>query len=187
MMDVSIAFQNDVMEIPRENENTEAEYIEELFLSYSDEILRLCYLYLKDFHLAEDALQETFIRATKSIYQFQGNSSEKTWLIRIAINVCKTMIQSRKSHPLDISADISFLTVNSADEIEQLIEKSIVSQAILKLDTPYREVIILYYYQGLKLREIPQITGENMTTVAYRLRRGKKLLKEYLGDKMKGV
>ena len=184
-MDVTITVQKDAMEIPHKKEMTEVRYIERLFLSYSDEILRLCYLYLKDYHLAEDALQETFIRVTKSIDQFQGNSSEKTWLIRIAINVCKTTLNIRKNHPLDFSTDASFLAVNLIDEVEQLIEKSIISKAIMRLDTTYREVIILHYYQGLKLREISQITGEKMTTVAYRLRRGKKLLKEYLSERSK--
>jgi len=182
-MEALINLQGDEMEIPAEKVDTDVEHIERLFESYSDELLRLCYLYLRDYQLAEDALQETFIRVTKSIDQFRGNSSEKTWLIRIAINVCKTMILTKKKKPEDFSTEESFLSVKTADEIEQLIEKSIVSQAIMKLDTPYREVIILHYYQELKLREIPKITGESMTTVAYRLRQGKKLLKEFLTAK----
>jgi RNA polymerase sigma factor, sigma-70 family len=181
-MEGLITLQEDPMDMPIEKEYPHTENVTRLFQSYSDEILRMCYLYLKDYQLAEDALQETFIRVTKSINQFQGNSSEKTWLIRIAINVCKTMLHTKKSQSVDFSIDASYLIVRTADEINQLIEKSIVSQAIMKLDTPYREVIILHYYQELKLREIPKITGEKMTTVAYRLRQGKKLLKESLSS-----
>jgi RNA polymerase sigma-70 factor (ECF subfamily) len=172
-MDLLITLKEDANDIPDKKKNADVEHIERLFQSYSNEILRLCFLYLKDYQLAEDALQDTFIRVTKSIYQFQGNSSEKTWLIRIAINVCKTMICTKKKHPVEFSTEASFLAFKTADEIDQLIDKSIVSQAIMKLDTPYREIIILHYYQELELRKISKITGEKMTTVAYRLRHGK--------------
>jgi RNA polymerase sigma factor (sigma-70 family) len=65
------------------------EKLEELMNKYGDSIFRMCFLYLRDYHLAEDATQETFIKAMKSYDSFEHNSSEKTWLIRIAINVCQ--------------------------------------------------------------------------------------------------
>lgn len=182
-MEGLLSLQEDDLDMTHEKRNIDVVRIEELYQFHSDEILRLCYLYLKDYQLAEDALQETFFRVTKSIHQFEGNSSAKTWLIRIAINVCKTVILSQKNKPVEFAAEASFLMVKTADEIEQLIDKSIVSQAIMRLDTPYREVILLHFYQELKLREIAKITGESITTVAYRLRQGKKRLKEYLSSK----
>ena len=67
--------------------------IERLIMEYGDAILRMCYLYLKDYHLAEDAAQETFIKAMKHYESFHQKSSEKTWLTRIAINCCKNMMR----------------------------------------------------------------------------------------------
>ena len=66
-------------------------------LCESTEILffRMCYLYLKDYYLAEDATQETFIKAMKSYDSFLHNSNEKTWLIRIAINSCKKYYENK--------------------------------------------------------------------------------------------
>ena len=49
-------------------------------------LLRLCYIQLQDKGLAEDAVQETFIRAFRALDTFRGDCSEKTWLTRIAIN-----------------------------------------------------------------------------------------------------
>ena len=60
--------------------------LEHLMNEYGDTILRMCYLYLKDYQLAEDAVQETFLKALKHYGSFQHQCSEKTWLIRIAIN-----------------------------------------------------------------------------------------------------
>ena len=62
------------------------QYLERLMQEYGDSIFRMCYLYLKDYHLAEDAVQETFIKAMKSYDSFAHKSIEKTWLILIAIN-----------------------------------------------------------------------------------------------------
>lgn len=54
-------------------------------------LLRLCYIQLQDKELAEDAVQETFLKAYRSLQSFRGECSEKTWLTRIAINTCRDM------------------------------------------------------------------------------------------------
>lgn len=182
--------QNTIAFGERDGEVVEKERFEReitmLFENYSDEILRMCYLYLKDYHLAEDALQETFMRVTKSIYRFQGNSSQKTWLVRIAINVCKTILAEQKKKAVSyLSDDVlnqSALLENASDDIEKALEQGVVSNAIMQLEEPYREVVILHFYQELKIREIAKLLDIPMTTVAYRLRQGKQLLKSILGE-----
>ena len=57
---------------------------------YSDQVFRVCYLYLSDYALAEDALQDTWVKAWKALTrQSDFPEHEKTWLMRIAINTCK--------------------------------------------------------------------------------------------------
>ena len=68
------------------NEMPAEQGMERLIIEYGDAVLRMCFLYLKDYHLAEDAAQETFIKAMKHYDSFNRKSSEKTWLTRIAIN-----------------------------------------------------------------------------------------------------
>ena len=68
--------------------------IEELIDLYGDAILRLCILYLGDRQLAEDAFQETFLKAWEKWDGFRGESSVKTWLTRIAVNTCRDMLRS---------------------------------------------------------------------------------------------
>lgn len=180
MTDTTLSLQGD---IPEELEKEE-EQITEMFMKYSDEILRLCLLYLKDYHLAEDALQETFLRITKHIGSFRGQSSEKTWIVRIAINVCKTILTAKQKEEAESFAGEEWehfsLVEQGRDDLERILQRSVVSQGVMQLEEKYREVIILYFYQELKLREIAKITGDPMTTVAYRLRQGKKLLRKVL-------
>ena len=68
--------------------------IEELIDLYGDDILRLCLLYLGDRQLAEDAFQETFVKAWKRMSSFRGESSVKTWLCTIAVNTCRSMLRT---------------------------------------------------------------------------------------------
>jgi len=53
--------------------------------------LHLCCMYLKDVNMAEDTVQEAFLKAYQHMDSFRGESSEKSWLYRIAINVCNDM------------------------------------------------------------------------------------------------
>ena len=53
---------------------------------YQEPILRMCYLYLRDKTLAEDAVQETFLKVYRTMDTFRGECSEKTWIVRIAMH-----------------------------------------------------------------------------------------------------
>ena len=63
--------------------------METIMLRRITSVLRTCYLYLCDKILAEDATQETFLRVYRTIDSFRGESSEKTWILKIAMNAPK--------------------------------------------------------------------------------------------------
>jgi RNA polymerase sigma-70 factor (ECF subfamily) len=154
--------------------------IEELIDLYGDGILRLCILYLGDRHLAEDAFQETFIKAWKKRDEFRGESSVKTWLTRIAINTCRDMLRSgwfrtmRRSQPVETLFDLA------TDEDIQ--EEAAVRDALTRLPGLYREVVLLHYDQGLKIREIAKALGLSQNTVSTRLRRARALMEKELKE-----
>lgn len=97
-------------------------FLERLMNTYGDELLRMCFLYLKDYQLAEDAVQDTFLKAMKSYQFFQHQSSEKTWLTRIAINCCKNVIRTRwfRMRHVNMEADTES---KHNDPIENIVEK----------------------------------------------------------------
>jgi len=150
--------------------------LERWMREYGPSLKRTCYLYLKDVALAEDAAQETFVKAWRSFSTFRGDCSEKTWLMRIAVNICRDMLRSAWFRRMDrrVTPEELPLTAPSKDEQPQLAE------AIMALAPKYREVIILYYYQGLDTQEMALALHTSVNTAKSRLFRARKLLREQL-------
>ena len=80
---------------PGEREQT----LERLMTDYGDRVMRTCLLFLQDRPLAEDASQETFIRAWRALDQLREGDTEKAWLMKIAVNVCKSALRTRPPDP----------------------------------------------------------------------------------------
>ncbi len=144
---------------------------------YSDYLLRLCVLYLRDRALAEDALQDTYIRAWEHQDSFEEGTNEKAWLVRIAVNVCKNMLRSPWNRWVE-AENFEELVGVSRNEYEQVNKQIDVMNAVLKLKEKYRIVILLYYYEELSVKEISDIIDEKESTVLTRLKRAR----EKLGD-----
>jgi RNA polymerase sigma-70 factor, ECF subfamily len=160
--------------------------LDELMKLYGQEILQLVYSYVKNQSLAEDLTQDIFVKCYKSLNTFHGKSKLRTWLWRIAINHCKDFLRSWYNKNVIINGEQEPIdnwcnnlveeTVVQKDEDEQLI------QAIMKLPIKYREVIYLFYYEDLPIKEIAELTGTGDNTVKTRLRRAKELLKVKLEE-----
>ena len=150
---------------------------EELVDFYQTSLLRMCYLNLHDLGLAEDAVQETFVKAYRAMPSFRGDSDIKTWLMRIAINTCRDM--QRGTWQKHLKQRVSF---------DQLPESSIafpedaitVNMEIAKLPVKLREVVLLYYYQNMRIEDIASVLGISISSVSGRLKRAKEKLRRAL-------
>jgi len=150
-----------------------------LMRQYEKEVLKVCTVYLRDLTLAEDATQETFFKAYKAMDRFQGGNSEKTWLMRIAINTCK-----------DIRRGAWFRHTDRSVSLDKLPEPAVPPQAdsvlitleVMRLPAKEREVVLLRYYQNMTLAEVAQVLGISATAVAKRLKKAH----EHLDPVLKG-
>ena len=138
---------------------------------------RLCYLYLHDEAMAEDAVQETFLKAFRSLDAFRGEANEKTYLTRIAINTCKDILRSAWFRHIDrrITAD----QLPSQQTILDPKHRD-VAVAVMNLPRKLREAVILYYYRGHSMLEIALILRISQPAVTCRLKRARNRLKEVL-------
>ena len=151
--------------------------LHDLVETYERDVLHLCCVYLRDVTMAEDAVQETFLKAYRALHTFKGESSEKTWLYRIAINVCIDMRRSRWYRFIDQRVDMDKLRipVNGISEVSIAL-----MQEILSLPARYREVVFLFYYEDMKLAEIAQLLKISASTVSDRLRKARAMLRKAL-------
>ena len=70
------------------------EDMERLMDRYGDRMLRLCCMYLNDEHMAQDAVQDSFLKIYRNAQTFETPEMEKSWVMRVAINTCKDYLRS---------------------------------------------------------------------------------------------
>ena len=159
---------------------------------HQQHIFNLCYRMLRQFEEADDATQDTFLKAYRSLKQFRGDARLKTWLCRIARNECLNRLRHENMASLDqqLTTDYSFQIADSTPSPLELIEQqetqSIVHAAINKLPHPYRLVITLFHLNGLSYEEISQVMKIPMGTVKTHIFRARELLKSKLQTFVEG-
>jgi RNA polymerase sigma-70 factor, ECF subfamily len=160
--------------------------IDEIMNKYGQEILQLTYSYVNNKTIAEDLTQDIFVKCYKSLHTYSGKSKLRTWLWRIAINHCKDFHRSWYTKNVVIAGE----EMPSNGTQKELVEQAVIQKeeddeliaAIITLPIKYREVIYLFYYEELPLKEIALVTDTGLNTVKTRLRRAKELLKEELEE-----
>jgi RNA polymerase sigma-70 factor (ECF subfamily) len=149
----------------------------ELMRTHGDRILRLCFVYLHDLHLAEDALQETFLKAWRGYHTFRGDADPLTWLSRIAINVCKDLHKSAWHRHVNLALSLDSLPEPSTPAIET---DDTMIKSVMALPRKLREVVLLVYYTGLEKEEAAKALGISLPTVYRRLNKAQDILKQEL-------
>ena len=155
-------------------------------------IFNLCYRMLQRSEEADDATQNTFLKAYRSIKQFRGDARLKTWLSRIARNECLNRLRDEKiiSPDEQPTTDCGFELADSAPSplglIEQQETQSIVHAAIDELPHPYRLAVTLFHLDGLSYEEISRMMEIPMGTVKTHIFRARILLKSKLQAYVEG-
>lgn len=153
---------------------------------FGNDVLRTATLYLKSRHNAEDAFQEVFIKVFNKLNTFKRESSEKTWILTITMNVCRDMLRSAWQKRVMLNDELSSYEGHGEFE-EDIIKKDEqrkLFQEITKLKPAFREVIILYYYQGYDTSEVGKILKCAEGTVRSRLHRAREILKSKIGGRL---
>ena len=155
------------------------EWLENAIARWEKPMLRLCFAYLGDVAQAEDAVQETFFKAWKHLDSFRGEAEERTWLMRIAMNTCKDLLKSSWFRNTDRSVTPDSLPEGAAPFEER---DDSVTRAVMSLPPKLREVTLLRWYQGLSLEEMAKVMRLPRSTINYRLKNAKTMLKGELEE-----
>jgi len=167
---------------------------------YSGPIYRLALKILNDPLDAEDVLQETFLKAYRSLAGFEARSSLSTWLYRIAVNEALMLV--RRRHPEAISIDQENDSDESAPEPMQIVDwcclpeqemltaevRKFLDEAIQRLPESLKVVFLLRDIEGLSIRETVDTLGLSETAVKTRLLRARLNLRNqlsaYFGERL---
>ncbi len=167
------------MEVVKGPDSNREERLTRMVEQYQSSLLTMCYAYLHERELAEDAVQETFLKAYRAMDSFRGESSEKTWLTSIAINVCRSVHRSAWFSRVNRSVTPEDLSVAVWDDYDQ--DAADLAAAIQTLPDKLKEVVLLYYYQEISMPEIAQIVGVTPSMVSKRIKKAHAKLHDVLG------
>jgi RNA polymerase sigma-70 factor, ECF subfamily len=157
---------------------------------YQNPVYSLIIHIIEDPSDASDVLQEVFLKVFRKIGQFQGESSLKTWIYKIAVheasNHRRGWLRRLRREPLSIDDELAGapVTRSPGDTPYEALEKGerqqVVRRALGTLAPPYRSVVVLREIEGMSYEEIAQVLGVAEGTVKSRLQRGRELLKRKL-------
>ena len=140
---------------------------------------------------AEDLAQETFVRAWRNLHKFRGDAQFRTWLYRIATNLCYNRLPRLKQELAALDPDDNLALYDSAPRAEQQViraeEQAELKDVINTLPESYRLLVILRHIQDLSYAEIAQVTDLPLGTVKTGIFRARKMLKERLESRWGGV
>ena len=162
-----------------DSRETREEALTRLVSEYQTPLLRTCYMYLKDAQLAEDAVQETFLKAYRTLPSFRGECSEKTWLTKIAMNICRDLLRGAWLRHVDRRVTPEMLPEPAAPTDA---EDGELLAAVMNLPRRHREVILLYYYQEMSTQDIALALGLKRSSVSGRLQRARARLRGLLEE-----
>jgi RNA polymerase sigma-70 factor (ECF subfamily) len=164
----------------------DADAFEELVRRYSKPIYTLLVRMLGNANLAEDAAQECFVRAWRSLASFRGEAKLSTWLYRIAVNEGNRILahEARREHlPFEEAlADIPDLGADTTARVELIEIRAELETLLAELPAQYRVAVVLRDVEGLSNEEAAAVLGLDLRTFKSRLHRGRMALRRRLEE-----
>lgn len=165
---------------------------ESLFSLYHEDVFRFAYLVVRDASLAQDVVQEAFLKVFRSIGRFQFRSSFKSWLYRVAVNEAISLLRHRKirenldtsTREMEAQASAGARDWQPEEAALESEERSLLRWAIGQLDPVHRTVVVLKYFHDFSDPEIAAILGCPPGTVKSRLHRARELLRNAMAREM---
>ena len=155
-------------------------------------VFRTCYRILGRVDEAEDATQETFVLAYRSLASFRGDGRPGAWLTRIATRECwrRAAVRNRRNSATTSLDEMLIETLPGATsplgDLVAAEERTRVRKAVEALGEPYREVVALRFFGELSLLDIAAATGRPEGTVKAQLHRGLERLRRSMASEGRG-
>jgi len=176
-----MAIMADIDDLIRRARDGEHCALEALIARFDRYVFGLALLVLGDRVEAQDAAQESLIKAVRGLKNYKGRAAFRTWLYRITVNTCRDALR-RRARRREVALDNVPLPAGNDPWLNELARerRQAVWQAVQSLDTPLREAVILRYYLNLPCMEISTVTGSPVNTIYWRLHQARRQLEPLL-------
>ncbi|CAK7078798.1 RNA polymerase subunit sigma-70 [Tissierella sp. P1] len=155
--------------------------LEDYIIKNKELFYRLAYSYVKNIDDALDVVQESIYKAFSSIDSLKDFGYIKTWFYRIIVNVSLDLLRKRKR---EIITDEEFILSNDVGAVDHYTDIDL-KKALETLPESYRSIIVLRFFEDLKLEEIAEILDQNINTVKTRLYKALEILRLSMDDEDK--
>lgn len=152
---------------------------ESLVTALYQDVYRYAYWLCKNQPLAQDLVQETFLRAWRSLDSLQNDKAAKAWLFTILRRENARLYERYRPDLVDI--DDQSIAESDNEEPDSKMDRELLHNAINRLESDYREPLLLQVVGGFSGKEIADILGLNNNTVMTRLFRARSKLKQEFG------
>lgn len=158
---------------------------EEIYRLYAPLVYNLTLRLSGNQEQALDLSQEVFVRVYQGLGRFRGSSSLKTWIYRVCLNHCRSRLgrTRRPEEPLSPADGVSEVVDPQRGPEELAVARDaqrLVASALLEVDHPYREALVLRDLEELSYQEIAEVIGVRIGTVRSRIARGREQLRRAL-------
>ncbi len=159
---------------------------DQLMREYSPELYNFIIRIVSNAEDAQDILQDTFVRVWEKSHQFKGNSSVKTWIFRIAINLAYTHLKRRKRWSFSILEDIKTLSSGSdpVKETELNFQSQMLERSLTTLTPRQRAVVVARIYKDLPFAEISASVGCSVNAAKVHFHEAKKRIDSYMKEQV---
>jgi RNA polymerase sigma-70 factor (ECF subfamily) len=152
-------------------------------IPYSPIIIKICRAYTNTQEDFEDYYQEVCLQIWRSSDNFRAQSEWSTWVYRISLNVCLTLLKKKKRNPQNFDSD--FLPNEAIEESHTFLDESLNELYIaIRQLTEIDRGIIMLYLEEKTYQEIAEIIGSNSNNIGVRIMRIKEKLKKLLDGKI---
>ncbi|WP_416865939.1 MAG: RNA polymerase sigma factor [Imperialibacter sp.] len=160
-----------------------SDFYTSMILPFSGIIIKICRAYTNTQEDFEDYYQEVCLQIWRSHANFREESQWSTWVYRVALNVCLTLLKKRKNDPQHFASD--YLPDEATEDTRAFANESLneLYAAIKQLSEVDRGVVLLYLDEK-SYQEIAEITGTNANNIGVRIKRIKDRLKVILDGKV---
>ena len=152
----------------------------QLYDQYCKAMFNTAYNFIKDDDIAQDVMQEAFIKAFKKIDSFSGEATFGAWLKRIVVNQSLDWIKKQKIQTVELNDNIVYMADEEPLEVDAEIKLSAIYRCIEELPQKCKNVVKLYLIEGYDHQEVAQILEISEVASRSQLSRGKSKLKELL-------